>query len=329
MREKHTLYRFFDGSGTLLYVGISCSALRRFLEHKNEKSWWPEIARSTLEHFDTRQQALDAEKAAIQKEKPKYNKVHNRSRNQSDIDELHDSVWDVGSGLVGRFFHTEIDGPGLQGHVVAEVSKGLFLVQLYSWMMGEPTQQVIYGLEDMVEWTFYEDAESWRHDYEYGRVGSIRNRLIDQDSQATDPDNGDPLLQVHPHAYFEALAGSAISGEGEATCPVCGSPKCLVFQNREAGWWCGDCRVGGDIYDLACHIWNVKKDRSRADGQARWLGLRSVICKKLLNCERQVMQFEDWDVLSKCAERYMDVSNGPHPPTSGQIKNHPETYGEV
>jgi predicted GIY-YIG superfamily endonuclease len=320
VKEKHTLYRFFDRSKSLLYVGISCSALRRFLEHKSEKSWWSEISHSTLEHFETRQEALDAERAAIRNEKPKYNKIHNGAGGAGHVDDLDEAAKDLGVGLVGRFFHTEIDGPGQQGRVVAQVGADLFLAQLYEWMLGQPTQQVIYRLEEMVNWTFYEDAESWRNDYEHGQVGSIRHRLIEEDAKAANWENGDPLLRVHPHAYFEALSGTEVSKTGEAECPVCGTSRCLVFQNSEAGWWCGGCQVGGDIYDLACHIWKIKKDRSFSDGQARWLGLRSVITKKILECCSPAVEREDADVVGECAQRYADVSNGPHPPTSGSIR---------
>ena len=73
-----TLYRFYDDRDRLLYVGISGNPARRHHEHSKEKPWWTEVARSTMEHFESRWAALDAERDAIHAEKPLYNIIHNR-----------------------------------------------------------------------------------------------------------------------------------------------------------------------------------------------------------------------------------------------------------
>lgn len=73
-----TLYRFYDTDDRLLYVGISERGPERWRAHRKEKPWWTEVARTTTEHYDTRQAALDAERAAIITEQPAYNVVHNR-----------------------------------------------------------------------------------------------------------------------------------------------------------------------------------------------------------------------------------------------------------
>lgn len=75
--ETTTLYRFYDQAEQLLYVGITNSPSRRFAEHQDGKEWWPTIASVKLEHFPSRQQALDAERAAIVNEKPLRNIQHN------------------------------------------------------------------------------------------------------------------------------------------------------------------------------------------------------------------------------------------------------------
>jgi len=77
-----TLYRFFDADDRLLYVGIAGNPGRRFHQHANGpdgKPWWSHVARSTMEHFDTREEAAAAEVAAIVTERPMHNVVHNRS----------------------------------------------------------------------------------------------------------------------------------------------------------------------------------------------------------------------------------------------------------
>lgn len=72
MREI-SLYRHFDASGQLLYVGISKNALCRLGGHKNA-TWYRDLARISVEHHKSRAHALYAEAIAIRDEKPLYNK---------------------------------------------------------------------------------------------------------------------------------------------------------------------------------------------------------------------------------------------------------------
>jgi predicted GIY-YIG superfamily endonuclease len=78
--RPHALYRFFDAKDALLYVGITNSLTRRWGQHENEKTWFTDVARATVEHHPTRDAVFAAEKVAIQREKPRFNVVHNRSR---------------------------------------------------------------------------------------------------------------------------------------------------------------------------------------------------------------------------------------------------------
>jgi hypothetical protein len=66
------LYRHFDADDRLLYVGISISAVIRLYEHRSS-SWFYKIAKITIETFDTRQRAVEAERRAIVEERPSYN----------------------------------------------------------------------------------------------------------------------------------------------------------------------------------------------------------------------------------------------------------------
>lgn len=66
------LYRHFDDQGTLLYVGISFSAIIRLYQHKSSH-WFNSIANVTIENFPTREAAIDAEIMAIQTEEPRFN----------------------------------------------------------------------------------------------------------------------------------------------------------------------------------------------------------------------------------------------------------------
>lgn len=78
--DHTTLYRFYGEEHELLYVGISGNPGRRFSQHARDKPWWHLVAESTMEHFATRAEALEAERAAITSERPRYNMVHNHSR---------------------------------------------------------------------------------------------------------------------------------------------------------------------------------------------------------------------------------------------------------
>lgn len=74
--KRTSLYRHFNGEGQLLYVGISLSAIQRLGQHKEHSDWFESITRVTIEQFDTREEALEAERSAIFRERPLHNIQH-------------------------------------------------------------------------------------------------------------------------------------------------------------------------------------------------------------------------------------------------------------
>jgi hypothetical protein len=72
-----TLYRFFDASGALLYVGITCDLPERVRRHRGEKAWWLDVANITVQHYADRQSVEEAEREAIERERPRWNVVYN------------------------------------------------------------------------------------------------------------------------------------------------------------------------------------------------------------------------------------------------------------
>jgi hypothetical protein len=74
------LYRHYDPTGDLLYVGISLDNLKRQYEHSREAAWRSMIFQIIVEPFATREEALEAEEQAIRTEFPKYNVTHNGHR---------------------------------------------------------------------------------------------------------------------------------------------------------------------------------------------------------------------------------------------------------
>lgn len=71
--STHVLYRFYSSTGQLLYVGITHNPSGRFQKHQQLKDWWHEVAGIALETYLTREDALAAERRAIEVENPQYN----------------------------------------------------------------------------------------------------------------------------------------------------------------------------------------------------------------------------------------------------------------
>lgn len=68
-----TLYRFYDDTDRLLYVGVTMNPPRRFRTHEGTKGWWAEVSHIALESYLERADVLSAEAAAIRNERPVYN----------------------------------------------------------------------------------------------------------------------------------------------------------------------------------------------------------------------------------------------------------------
>lgn len=80
----HWLYWFYDLHGELLYIGITNSGVKRMEQHGAEKEWWMEVSRVDVEHYATREEAEEAERAAIRRYRPKFNDTHNRGVRADD-----------------------------------------------------------------------------------------------------------------------------------------------------------------------------------------------------------------------------------------------------
>jgi excinuclease UvrABC nuclease subunit len=101
--RETALYRHFDASGCLLYVGISLSHVSRFAKHRDRSEWFKSIATVTVEWFDTRKLAMAAEKAAIEREHPKFNIAHSNKLPKSFMKGLLNSPWAREARLLGKF----------------------------------------------------------------------------------------------------------------------------------------------------------------------------------------------------------------------------------
>ena len=74
--NKTTLYRYFDSEGQLLYVGITGDNTKRQSQHRRNSFWFGLIGSATFEHYDSKDEALNAETIAIENESPKHNQKY-------------------------------------------------------------------------------------------------------------------------------------------------------------------------------------------------------------------------------------------------------------
>lgn len=195
--ERTHLYRAFDERGVLLYIGIGRNWARRWVQHAERAPFYDEVCALAIETYDSRDAALEAERKAIRFEHPLHNRQHNTQcadpnseaargdrayREQAaaarlgslDASEQRDS-------LVGLFFHAHPQR--WQGRIVGEPSVGVYMVELFDWIVGNADCQLLVSMSTMLDghWRFYDTAAEMREEYEY-RTQALWDRL---DAQAT------------------------------------------------------------------------------------------------------------------------------------------------
>lgn len=75
IKKSFQLYRHYDASGGLLYVGISNRFLERLQAHFRESGWAWKIKTITIDYFKTERAVRSAERSAIKLERPIWNKL--------------------------------------------------------------------------------------------------------------------------------------------------------------------------------------------------------------------------------------------------------------
>ncbi|MER8003052.1 GIY-YIG nuclease family protein [Streptomyces sp. NPDC095613] len=85
---RTALYRFFDDAGSLLYVGITNDLHQRWEGHARDKFWWHLATRIEVIWHKTRDEAEQAERAAIRNETPVYNRTLNNAKIPVQGDEM-------------------------------------------------------------------------------------------------------------------------------------------------------------------------------------------------------------------------------------------------
>lgn len=78
------LYRLFDSAEKLLYIGVTTDCEKRIHTHRSEKSWGNRIECASIKEYDSKQDAMRAEREAIEHENPAYNRsLQLKARNAS------------------------------------------------------------------------------------------------------------------------------------------------------------------------------------------------------------------------------------------------------
>lgn len=80
MPKFNSIYKHYNTNGELLYVGASQNPFARLKSHELCSSWAADISLVYIERFDSLDDALSAEKQAIQSEGPKFNTAHTKFR---------------------------------------------------------------------------------------------------------------------------------------------------------------------------------------------------------------------------------------------------------
>lgn len=70
------VYRVHDAAGRLIYVGCSENLPRRLRQHLFKSWWWPQAATVVSQAYSTKIAAREAERVAIQTERPRWNRLH-------------------------------------------------------------------------------------------------------------------------------------------------------------------------------------------------------------------------------------------------------------
>lgn len=74
---KASIYRYYDDTGVLIYVGFTTKGSLRNRQHAADKEWWPFVKRQKVKHFHDEQEALACERELIAHCRPPFNRQHN------------------------------------------------------------------------------------------------------------------------------------------------------------------------------------------------------------------------------------------------------------
>jgi predicted GIY-YIG superfamily endonuclease len=149
MSERlHTLYRFYDADGVLLYVGRTTDPTSRLRAHRQAKPWWPDIARIEMQHLASPSALADAEIRAIRDEAPLYNIAGTRARKRTLTRQrgLYAQIMPHGLEIGWAYAIVLHNNACLVGRVARWSTPGAIGFERYSWSTEQFT-----GVEDLID----------------------------------------------------------------------------------------------------------------------------------------------------------------------------------
>lgn len=78
--RPYFVYRVFDATDTLLYIGCTMAPWQRFTAHRAQSAWYPRAARVTWQFAGQQADARWVERKAIMSERPLHNVMLNAPR---------------------------------------------------------------------------------------------------------------------------------------------------------------------------------------------------------------------------------------------------------
>lgn len=145
-KGAHSLYRFFDASERLLYIGISSSLLVRLYSHYRTKEWMHEVRNITIENFADRDSLEIAERDAIKKEKPFRNVILNQKKERPLVVEAKQRQRDYFSFRINEY----MESSGEQWVSLAR-DLGICKTALSRWKNAKicPSQDMLKKIEEL------------------------------------------------------------------------------------------------------------------------------------------------------------------------------------
>lgn len=150
----------------VLYVGMSSQGGARFFSpgHKMRPHLLKGDVDIEFRETESTEAALELETQLIKEFRPPHNVAKNDGRQIRNP--RSDKNPKFSPSLAEKYFHsfTENDTLKWQGQILKEVAPGKFLIQLYSWIGGFPSDQMVISIDQMIQekWKFYGYADDWR-----------------------------------------------------------------------------------------------------------------------------------------------------------------------
>jgi predicted GIY-YIG superfamily endonuclease len=79
------VYRFYAADQQPLYIGVSTGSALRWSDHRRSSAWWSVAEYVAVSFYDSYEEALKAETAAIRAERPRFNRQGLKPRKQALI----------------------------------------------------------------------------------------------------------------------------------------------------------------------------------------------------------------------------------------------------